>query len=276
MFDVYLGPLEVLHYILEGDEGDVHSLEAHPLFSELLFLESNCEDETADECCWVERSRWLKFEERAELDSGRWSKPLISLLSFQSLQQLRGCFKKSAPFLQNQVTSFNQLAEQIVENLLKEGDIQRSEAKICKECLQSPKKHLVGSRFATGINDEKEKPQTQEEDAVTPSFSSKLESKEKHVLTSILSPHPPSNILRKLPKDVEGACILIGYIPNITRPVAQFVRLEQAQLMPDLLEVPIPTRFVFVLFVPIGHVEQNAVMIGRCLGALFVDEVRED
>ena len=38
---------------------------------------------------WVERARWIKYEEDLEAEAGRWGKPHVASLSFHSLINLR-------------------------------------------------------------------------------------------------------------------------------------------------------------------------------------------
>ncbi|KHJ44403.1 band 3 cytoplasmic domain protein [Trichuris suis] len=104
-------------------------------------------------------------------------------------------------------------------------------------------------------------------------------------LPSIRSPQV--NLLRKVAKDTEGACVFIGRPDNISIPFTQFVRLRNATMMKNLFEqllrkqikqlhhsqIPIPLRFLFVLLVPKEHVEKEAEAIARCMGTLFIDEV---
>jgi hypothetical protein len=45
-------------------------------------------DELDDEE-WVERARWIKYEENLEAESGRWGRPHVASISFHSLLNLR-------------------------------------------------------------------------------------------------------------------------------------------------------------------------------------------
>jgi hypothetical protein len=56
--------------------------------------------------------------------------------------------------------------------------------------------------------------------------------------------------MRKLPHDVEASNILIGELDYLERPLMAFVRIANATLLGDLTEVPVPTRFLFVLLAP--------------------------
>lgn len=83
-----------------------------------------------------------------------------------------------------------------------------------------------------------------------------------------------SSAMKNMPKDSESAIILVGHVDGMVRPVTAFVRLAQPQLMhPEVPELPIPVRFVFVLLNPHEHYQNETISIGRTMGALMVDEV---
>ena len=48
------------------------------------------------------------------------------------------------------------------------------------------------------------------------------------------------NIMQKLAPGTEGASTLVGTLETITKPLVGFVRLTEATVMPNLMEVPIP------------------------------------
>lgn len=56
--------------------------------------------------------------------------------------------------------------------------------------------------------------------------------------------------LRKIPKNSECANIMVGTVPVLLKPVAAFVRLKEPSVLGNFTEVPLPTRFIFVLLVP--------------------------
>ena len=56
--------------------------------------------------------------------------------------------------------------------------------------------------------------------------------------------------LKKLPKEAEAANILVGEVDGIDKHIAVFIRLLDATKLGDMTEVPIPSRFIFVLLGP--------------------------
>lgn len=57
--------------------------------------------------------------------------------------------------------------------------------------------------------------------------------------------------MRKIPPGAEASNILVGEVDFLEKPLSAFIRLSQAVLLGDLTEVPVPTRFVFVLLGPL-------------------------
>ena len=56
--------------------------------------------------------------------------------------------------------------------------------------------------------------------------------------------------MRKIPQGAEASNILVGEVDFLEKPLSAFIRLSQAVTLGDLTEVPVPTRFLFVLLGP--------------------------
>lgn len=57
--------------------------------------------------------------------------------------------------------------------------------------------------------------------------------------------------MRKIPAGAEASNILVGEVDFLDKTLSAFIRLSQAGIMGDLTEVPVPTRFIFVLLGPV-------------------------
>ena len=79
------------------------------------------------------------------------------------------------------------------------------------------------------------------------------------------------NFMRKIPQGAEGFMVLVGEVDFLAKPINAFVRLEDAQIIGDLLEVPIPTRFIFFMLGPPGQPGRYHE-VGRAIGTLMSDE----
>lgn len=51
-----------------------------------------------------------------------------------------------------------------------------------------------------------------------------------------------THFMRKIPPGAEASNILVGEVDFLQKTLAGFVRLQQASILGDLTEVPIPTR----------------------------------
>lgn len=58
------------------------------------------------------------------------------------------------------------------------------------------------------------------------------------------------HFMKKLPKGAEASNILVGELNALDKPVSAFIRLNEAMHLGDLTEVPVPTRFIFILLGP--------------------------
>jgi len=56
--------------------------------------------------------------------------------------------------------------------------------------------------------------------------------------------------MRKIPQGAEASNILVGEVDFLEKPLSAFVRLSSAVMLGDLTEVPVPTRFLFILLGP--------------------------
>ncbi|XP_029141470.1 sodium-driven chloride bicarbonate exchanger [Protobothrops mucrosquamatus] len=83
------------------------------------------------------------------------------------------------------------------------------------------------------------------------------------------------HFMKKIPPGAEASNILVGELEFLDRAVVAFVRLSPAMLLSGLAEVPIPSRFLFILLGPSGKGQQYHE-IGRSIGTLMTDEVFHD
>lgn len=81
-----------------------------------------------------------------------------------------------------------------------------------------------------------------------------------------------TNFMRKIPPGAEASNVLVGELDFLKKPVTAFVRLENASLLGDLTEVPVPTRFIFLMLGPPGTPGRYHE-VGRAIGTLMSDEI---
>lgn len=80
--------------------------------------------------------------------------------------------------------------------------------------------------------------------------------------------------MKKIPPGAEAANIMVGEVDFLTHQIVAFVRLAQSSVLGDLTEVPVPTRFIFLLLGPQGN-SNKYHEIGRSIATLMSDEVRK-
>ncbi|XP_032689545.1 sodium-driven chloride bicarbonate exchanger isoform X3 [Odontomachus brunneus] len=85
-----------------------------------------------------------------------------------------------------------------------------------------------------------------------------------------------THFMRKIPAGAEASNILVGEVDFLDKTLSAFIRLSQAGIMGDLTEVPVPTRFIFVLLGPMGRNSGFGREIGRAMATLMSDEVFHD
>lgn len=78
--------------------------------------------------------------------------------------------------------------------------------------------------------------------------------------------------MRKIPPNAEASNILVGEVDFLEKTISAFVRLNTAHVMGDLTEVPVPTRFIFILLMP-SNGNSSHHEIGRAMATLMSDEV---
>uniref|UniRef100_A0A674BX15 Anion exchange protein n=1 Tax=Salmo trutta TaxID=8032 RepID=A0A674BX15_SALTR len=81
------------------------------------------------------------------------------------------------------------------------------------------------------------------------------------------------NFMKKIPPGAEASNVLVGEVDFLERPIIAFVRLSPAVLITGLTEVPVPTRFLFLLLGPHGKGPQYHE-IGRSMATLMTDELK--
>ncbi|MEQ2180941.1 Electrogenic sodium bicarbonate cotransporter 1 [Goodea atripinnis] len=84
-----------------------------------------------------------------------------------------------------------------------------------------------------------------------------------------------NKFMKKLPRDAEASNVLVGEVDFLDAPFVAFVRLQQAVMLGSLTEVPVPTRFLFILLGPKGKAKSYHE-IGRAIATLMSDEVFHD
>jgi hypothetical protein len=76
------------------------------------------------------------------------------------------------------------------------------------------------------------------------------------------------SILKRIPQNAEATTVLVGAVDFLEQPTIAFIRLAEGCLMPNITEVPIPVRFLFILLGP-KTTELDYHEVGRSIATLM-------
>uniref|UniRef100_A0A3B5LYR1 Anion exchange protein n=1 Tax=Xiphophorus couchianus TaxID=32473 RepID=A0A3B5LYR1_9TELE len=231
---------------------------------------------------WKETARWIKFEEKVEKGGERWSKPHVATLSLHSLLELRTCIEKGTIMLDMEASTLPQVVEMITDNQIEIGQLKADlKDKVTYTLLrkhrhQTKKSNLrsladigktVSSASRLFSNQDNDSPTTPHKNLASSSMNDISDKPEKDQLKN--------KFMKKLPRDAEASNVLVGEVDFLDAPFVAFVRLQQAVMLGALTEVPVPTRFLFILLGPKGKAKSYHE-IGRAIATLMSDEVFHD
>ena len=77
------------------------------------------------------------------------------------------------------------------------------------------------------------------------------------------------DIIACLDDGTEGAIVLVGAMDEIDKPIVAFVRLAEAIVMANTIEVSLPVRFIFILLTPSKNFNMDPHEIGRSFSTLM-------
>ncbi|XP_078143452.1 LOW QUALITY PROTEIN: sodium bicarbonate cotransporter 3-like [Centroberyx gerrardi] len=291
----YDTPSQRVQFIL-GTEDDDEEHIPHDLFTELDEL--CCRDGQLQE--WKETARWLKFEEDVEDGGERWSKPYVATLSLHSLFELRSCILNGTVLLDMRAGSIDEIADMLIDSMLASGQLEEGVRQKVREAMlkrhhhQNEKKlsnRIPLVRSFADIGKKHSDPHLLERNGLLASPQSapgNLENSKpsesringgggggSRENSTVDFSKVDMNFMRKIPPGAEASNVLVGEVDFLERPIIAFVRLAPAVLLSGLTEVPVPTRFLFLLLGPFGKGPQYHE-IGRSIATLMTDEIFHD
>ncbi|XP_069814751.1 sodium bicarbonate cotransporter 3 isoform X9 [Dendropsophus ebraccatus] len=276
----YDTPSQRVQFIL-GTEDDDEEHIPHDLFTEMDEL---CFRD-GEECEWKETARWLKFEEDVEDGGDRWSKPYVATLSLHSLFELRSCILNGTVMLDMRASTIEEIADMVLDNMTASGQLDDSMREYVREALLKRHHHqnekklsnripLVRSFADIGLLSSPQSTPANLDVGRSAELKRNGTGGSQENSTVDFS-KVDMNFMRKIPPGAEASNVLVGEVDLLDRPIIAFVRLSPAVLLSGLTEVPIPTRFLFVLLGPTGKAAQYHE-IGRSIATLMTDEIFHD
>lgn len=287
----YDTPSQRVQFILGTEDGDEEHI-PHDLFTELDEISFRDGDLTE----WKETARWLKFEEDVEDGGERWSKPYVATLSLHSLFELRSCILNGTVMLDMRASTIEDIADMVIDSMVASGQLEEGVREKVREAMlrrhhhQSEKKlsnRIPLVRSFADIGKKHSEPHLLERNGLLASpqsapgnldnnknGESRINGGSRENSTVDFS-KVDMNFMKKIPPGAEASNVLVGEVDFLERPIVAFVRLSPAMLLTGLTEVPVPTRFVFLLLGPFGKGPQYHE-IGRSMATLMTDEIFHD
>ncbi|XP_053455682.1 sodium bicarbonate cotransporter 3 isoform X3 [Nycticebus coucang] len=276
----YDTPSQRVQFIL-GTEDDDEEHIPHDLFTEMDEL---CYRD-GEEYEWKETARWLKFEEDVEDGGDRWSKPYVATLSLHSLFELRSCILNGTVMLDMRASTLDEIADMVLDNMIASGQLDESIRENVREALLKRHHHQNEKRFTSriplvrsfadiGILASPQSAPGNLDNSKSGEMKGNGSGGSRENSTVDFS-KVDMNFMRKIPSGAEASNVLVGEVDFLERPIIAFVRLAPAVLLTGLTEVPVPTRFLFLLLGPAGKAPQYHE-IGRSIATLMTDEIFHD
>ncbi|XP_024920885.1 sodium bicarbonate cotransporter 3-like isoform X6 [Cynoglossus semilaevis] len=277
----YDTPSQRVQFILGTEDDDLEHV-PHDLFTELDEL--SFRNGRATE--WRETARWLKFEEDVEDGGERWSKPYVATLSLHSLFELRSCILNGTVMLDMRVNTIDDIADMVIDSMVASGQLKEDlrekvrEAMLKKHHHQNERKlsnRIPLVRSIADIGKKHSDPLLLEKTGsmVSPTSVPQNLDGNKAVERRPSKVGVDMNFMKKIPPGAEASNVLVGEVDFLEKPIIAFVRLSPAVLITGLTEVPVPTRFLFLLLGPHGKGPQYHE-IGRSMATLMTDEIFHD
>ncbi|XP_071973422.1 electrogenic sodium bicarbonate cotransporter 1 isoform X9 [Engystomops pustulosus] len=231
---------------------------------------------------WKETARWIKFEEKVEQGGERWSKPHVATLSLHSLFELRTCIEKGTILLDLEANSLPQVVEKILDNQIETGLLKSEMKEKITYTLLRKHKHQTKKSNLRSLADIGKTVSSASRMFTSPDNGSPTMTHRNMTSSSLndISDKPDKDqlknkFMKKLPRDAEASNVLVGEVDFLDNPFIAFVRLKDAVMFGALTEVPVPTRFLFILLGPKGKAKSYHE-IGRSIATLMSDEIFHD
>ncbi|XP_065097664.1 sodium-driven chloride bicarbonate exchanger isoform X3 [Paramisgurnus dabryanus] len=275
-------PSQRVQFLLGMEDDEEHI--PHALFTE---LDEICLKDGED-AEWKETARWLKFEEDVEDGGERWSKPYVATLSLHSLFELRSCILNGIVMLDMRANSLEEIADMVLDQHETSGVLGEEVRKKIRNALLKQHHHQNQKKLANripivrsfaDIGKKQSEPHSMDKNGQMVSPQAQPATTEGGAGSRENSAVDFSKIdlhfMKKIPPGAEASNILVGELEFLEKPVVAFIRLSPAVLLNGLAEVPITTRFLFILMGPMGKGPQYHE-IGRSIATLMTDEVFHD
>ncbi|NWV95945.1 S4A4 protein, partial [Machaerirhynchus nigripectus] len=225
--------------------------------------------------------RWIKFEEKVEDGGERWSAPHVPALPLHSLFQLRTCLQKGTMLLDLDATSFKEIIDKALSGQPEEAELQpalreRLAALLLLQPQHQPTKSLLQLLAELGLSPCRGRkpgcPTRLAPAASSPGQYPRWQSEPRTQISKTpLKEQLRNRFKKKVLPGAEAAHVAVGEVEFLEKPFAAFIRLRHGVSLGSLAEVPLPSRFLFILLGPPKVKAYHEV--GRAMATLLTDEL---
>lgn len=208
-----------------------------------------------------------------EQGGNRWSKPHVASISLHAVLELRNYLNYHLVLLDHEATSMISVADTLVENWTERAVLPEEAKEEVRRALLRKHTHLYNHQGLTPATSVSKLPVIRSLAEIGRSVSSKSTSALGDADGTQDGGNHKGNkpFMRKIPKGSEASNILVGELNCLQKTIAAFVRLKNAVPLGEVTEVPLPTRFLFVLLGPKGKIAKFHE-VGRAVATLFSDD----
>ncbi|XP_078812087.1 electrogenic sodium bicarbonate cotransporter 1 isoform X7 [Oryzias latipes] len=196
--------------------------------------------------------------------------------------ELKAFIEKGTVKLDMEGTTLPQVVETIIDSQVESGQLKASlKEKVMYTLLRKHRHQTKKSNFRSladigkSVSSASRLFSSQENGSPTPSHRNLTSNSLSDFSDKPEKDQLKNKFMKKLPRDAEASNVLVGEVDFLEAPFVAFVRLQQAVMFGALTEVPVPTRFLFILLGPKGKAKSYRE-VGRAIATLMSDEVFHD
>ncbi|KAL3308300.1 Electrogenic sodium bicarbonate cotransporter 4 [Cichlidogyrus casuarinus] len=234
---------------------------------------------------WLQRARWVKFEENYDETSKRFSDAHVSPLKFQDIIEFRTLIDEHLTIVDcnEAITTISEAMQELASKLHEDGAfVDENDVNYIYELFMAKRYH-PDVKTQSSLNTQKpDKSKVNEGFTLETRSESilleKVYGRRKFRFLPLLNSNSESELFNIHLGETfhtysESCCVLSARINILVKPILALVRLDMPILEPGLVEVNIPVRFLFFCLGPTEH-KFNYNELGRCFAVMLRNRVR--
>ncbi|KAJ7427600.1 Band 3 anion transport protein [Willisornis vidua] len=228
--------------------------------------------DSSKDLCWMEAGHWLKLEEDFQ-QSGQWSPPHLSFLTYRSLLEIRRALNKGGILLDVAANSMPAIVHVLLDQMIYEGQLKPQDRDDVQRMLLLRHSHpREGESVWTMLPALLQRSGTSRDDVEQPLMRGQQPMEMRRLAGAEKSGASKPQLPEKIPENAEATLVLVGCAAFLEQPTLAFVRLKNAVTLDGVLDVSLPTRFLFVVLGPdSSHISYHE--IGRAVATMMSERV---